>query len=238
MIKTLWLKKIYDTTGEGLASLDISIPDGQIVGILGPNGAGKTTFLKLLAGLITPSFGDVWLDERVPAECKEEISFISCEGTYFPELDAAAHMELVSAVYPKFDKNRFNSLMGFFDLPFDKKLKYMSTGQKAKFEIALGFSKGTKYYLLDEPFLGKDVFARHDFLKLLSATLTGNETILISTHNIDEIEQFLDRAVIFNKGSKKEDIMLDDLREKGKTLLSVMEKACGYDRTRINDYLD
>ena len=238
MIKTLWLKKIYDTTGEGLSSLDITIPDGQIVGILGGNGAGKTTLLKLLSGLIAPSFGDVWLDDKVPSECKEDIAFITCEGSYFPELDAAAHAELYTAMYPRFDSARFNALMGFFDLPYDKKLRYMSTGQKAKFEIALGFSKGTKYYFLDEPFLGKDVFARHDFLKLLSATLTGEETILISTHNIDEIEHFLDRAIIFHNGTKKEDVMLDDLRERGKTLLSVMESACGYDRTRINDYLD
>lgn len=238
MIKTLWLKKIYDTTGEGLASLDIAIPDGQIVGILGGNGAGKTTLLKLLAGLISPSFGDVWLDEKVPAECKEDISFISCEGTYFPELDAEAHAELCMAMYPRFDKNRFVALMGFFDLPYDKKLRYMSTGQKAKFEIALGFSKGTKYYFLDEPFLGKDVFARHDFLKLLSATLTGEETILISTHNIEEIENYLDRAIIFHNGLKKEDVMLDDLRDAGKKLIDVMASACKYDKSRINDYLE
>lgn len=237
MIKTLWLKKIYDTTGEGLCSLDLVIPDGQIVGVLGENGAGKTTLLKLIAGLITPSFGDVWLDGKTPKECKEEISFITCEGSYFPELDAASHAELISSLYPKFDSVRFSKLMGFFELPFDKKLKYMSTGQRAKFEIALGFSKGTKYYLLDEPFLGKDVFSRHDFLKLLSATLTGEETLLISTHNVQEIENYLDRAIIFHNGIKKEDVMIDELRERGKTLIEVMASACKYDKSRINDYL-
>lgn len=237
MIKTLWLKKIYDTTGEGLASLDVTIPDGQIVGILGENGAGKTTFLKLIAGLLSPSFGDVWLDGRTPGECKEDIAFISCEGSYFPELDASEHSGLIGELYPRFSRERFTKLMNFFGLPYDKKLKYMSTGERAKFEIALGFSKGTKYYLLDEPFLGKDVFARHDFLKLLSATLTGKETLLISTHNIAEIENYLDRAIIFHKGSKKEDVMLDDIRESGKTLLGVMAKTCGYDESRINYYL-
>ncbi len=238
MIKTLWLKKIYDTTGEGLCLLDLVIPDGQIVGILGENGAGKTTLLKLIAGLITPSFGDVWLDDRTPDMCREDISFITCEGSYFPELNADAHKELFTSLYPRFDGERFERLMGFFDLPYDKKLKYMSTGQKAKFEIALGFSKGAKYYLLDEPFLGKDVFARHDFLKLLSATLTGEETILISTHNIEEIENYLDRAIIFHKGVKKEDVMLDDIRDAGKKLIDVMASAVGYNKTRINDYLD
>lgn len=238
MIKTLWLKKIYDTTGEGLCSLDLVIPDGQIVGILGENGAGKTTLLKLIAGLITPSFGDVWLDERVPEKCREDISFITCEGSYFPELDAASHRELFTSLYPRFDTERFDKLMAFFELSYDKKLKYMSTGQKAKFEIALGFSKGAKYYLLDEPFLGKDVFARHDFLKLLSATLTGEETILISTHNIEEIENYLDRAIIFHNGLKKEDVMLDDLRDAGQNLIDVMASACKYDKSRINDYLE
>jgi len=105
----------------------------------------------------------------------------------------------------------------------------MSRGQKSKVEIAAGFSKGAKYILMDEPFLGNDMFTRHDFLKLMISSLRGEETILISTHLINEIENFVDRIVILQMGRIKADFYMDDMKETGKSLKEVLMETTGYD---------
>ena len=98
-------------------------------------------------------------------------------------------------------------------------------------ELAAGFAKRVPYYLMDEPFLGKDPFTRRDFIKLMSATLTGGETLLLSTHYIEDVEHFLDRALILHDGCIAEDLQLDTL-EPGDSLLAHMASACHWDPKR------
>lgn len=117
-------------------------------------------------------------------------------------------------------------------MPKRKKARTFSTGQKAKLEISIGFSKGCRYLLLDEPFLGNDVFTRRDFLRLMGDSLLDGETILLATHLINEIDNFIDRAVILKNGKIKRDCLIDEIRAEGKTLEEVMREACGYDEER------
>ena len=91
------------------------------------------------------------------------------------------------------------------------------------------------YYLMDEPFLGKDPFTRRDFIKLMSATLTGGETLLLSTHYIEDVDHFLDRALILHNGRIAEDLMLDTLAP-GDTLLNHMAQACHWDPKRYLEF--
>lgn len=98
-------------------------------------------------------------------------------------------------------------------------------------ELAAGFAKRVPYYLMDEPFLGKDPFTRRDFIKLMSATLTGGETLLLSTHYIEDVEHFLDRALILHDGRIAEDLQLDTLAP-GDSLLAHMASACHWDPQR------
>ncbi|MBQ8509212.1 MAG: ABC transporter ATP-binding protein [Clostridia bacterium] len=221
----------------GLEGIKLTIPDGEVVGVLGVNGAGKSTLLRIIAGLIAPTNGSVTIDGQPPEKMLADIAYISEAGSWFPSLDGRGHMRFLEKFYPRFDGERFCRLMKFFDLPLDKKAYAMSKGQRAKLETVIGFSKGAKYLLMDEPFLGKDIFTRRDFLKLAASMLDG-ETLLIATHEISEISGFLDRAVILHRGKLRADTTLDALAEDGRTLIDLMAEVCGYDPARAGQALE
>lgn len=237
MIRCQGINKFYPGH-VGLATLDLTVPDGQVLGLLGQNGAGKTTLLKLLAGLTQPTAGEILLDGKPPRESREDIAFVTEAGSWFPGWNAWRHMEFYERFFPRFDRHRFIQLLSFFQIPSDRKAGRLSNGEQAKLEIAIGFSKGARYLLLDEPFLGKDLFARRDFLQMMAAIMREDETLIVATHLIDEIENFLDRAVILRYGRLKSDVLMDDLRAAGHTLTEWMAAACDYDSGRVLRYLD
>ena len=121
----------------------------------------------------------------------------------------------------------YKKLLSFFQLE-DKPIKKMSKGQKAKAEVAAGMAKRTKYIIMDEPFIGKDMFTRQDFMQALAGSLSGDETIFITTHEIDEIENFIDRALILKDNTIAADVMMDDLRQEGKSLTGLLKEVSGY----------
>ena len=124
--------------------------------------------------------------------------------------------------------------MKFFEIPTDKKVRAMSKGQRAKLEMTIGFSKGAKIILLDEPFLGTDVVTKSDFLKSAAMLLDG-ETLIIATHDIDEIENFIDRAVIIEHGRLVADRSVDSIRADG---MSVADLVATTARKEPRDEID
>lgn len=216
-------------TRVGLLPVSFTVPDGQIVGVLGDNGAGKTTLLRTMAGLLPPKTGTALFDGKPAARQYDRISYITGEGSYYPSLTVGEYGAFLEDLHSAFDPKRYKEFLDFFRLPADVHISRLSTGQKSRVELAAGFAKRASYYLMDEPFLGKDVFTRKDFIKLMSGTLHGEETILLSTHYLDDVEHFLDRALILHKGRIVDDVLTDDLHENGETLLSRMSAACGWD---------
>lgn len=238
MIEVTNLEKTYPGTGRVLTGVSFTIPDGQIVGLLGRNGVGKTTLLKRMAG-ITSGGGTVLYDGKPPQQCYEEIAFLSGDGTFFPEMTAWEYVDFLCSFYPRFDRERFANLLSFFEMNLytKQKLSTLSKGQKTRIELAVGFSKGAKYLLLDEPFSGKDVFSRKDFLKLLTAGLRRNETLLISTHDVEEMENIFDRVLLLRYGGVKADLMSEDWQEGGHSLADLYAETMGYDPARYRKYL-
>ena len=214
--------------------ISLEIPDGQVIGILGENGAGKTTLLKALAALTSFKTGEVIYDDskKLKDMC-QKIAFITEEGSFFPFMTAKQNAQFLAEFYKKFDMNRFEKLCEFLNLPMNKKARKLSKGQKTKLEIALGFSKGAKYLLLDEPFLGNDIFTRRNFLKLMCDSLINDETIIIATHLIDEIEHFIDRAVLLKDGKIVKDVFIDELQEQQQTLEDLMKEVFHYEEDRF-----
>lgn len=215
-----------------LEDISFSAEDGEIIGVLGANGAGKTTLLKILAGLLPPTgavgeAGSVCMDGEDVREKLEEIAFISEAETCFRDLTPKQFGIFLKDFYPHFDMAYYERMLQFFRLE-EKPIKNLSKGQRAKAEVAAGLAKRTKYIIMDEPFMGKDIFTRQDFMRTLSGGLTGEETILITTHQIDEIENFIDRALLLHEGKIAADITMDALREQGKTLAGLMKEVCGY----------
>lgn len=233
MITVENLRKTWRRHGRsvGLLGASFTVPDGQIVGILGDNGAGKTTLLRAMAGLL-PARGEALFDGRPARVQYERISFITGEGSYYPGLTVGEYGAFLDDLHPAFDSARYAAFLEFFALDAGDRIAHLSTGQKARVELAAGFAKRARYYLMDEPFLGKDAFTRKDFLKLMSGALHGDETILLATHYLDDVERFLDRAVVLHDGRVADDFPLDALPAAGDTLLDRVGRTCGWSRDR------
>lgn len=215
----------------------LALEDGEVIGILGSNGSGKTTMLKSILGLCRFE-GEILIDGLPVSRQYQKVSFITEEGSFLPFMTPEEYGAFLADFWPDFDAERYRRLLEFFELHHENRpIGTFSNGQQSKLEVAAGFSRGARYILMDEPFLGKDVFTRRDFLKLMAASLHGSETILLATHQIDEIENFLDRALILCEGRIAADWRSDELRESGRTLMEVMQETSGYDPERYRDFL-
>ena len=244
MIELRECEKLYDygprendreRLGKGLFATSLVIPDGQVVGLLGENGAGKSTMLRACAGLVTLNSGAVLFDGAPPRQSYDRIAYVTGEGSYFPSMNAKDYEEFLARFFPRFDTRRYEKLLEFFEIDPLQKIQNMSTGQRAKVEVAAGMAKRARYLLMDEPFLGKDLFTRRDFLKLMAGSLHGEETILLATHYVDEVEPFLDRAIVLHKGRVAADVEMDALRASGSTLTETLQTATGYDPQRYRN---
>lgn len=234
MISLTDLTKYYGST-RALRIPSLTIEDSRIVGLLGENGAGKTTLLKALTG-VTAYGGQIRIDGCTPREKYAKMAFITEEGSWFGFMTPAAFGDFLADFFPHFLSARYKTLLEFFELPEHTPIRTFSKGQQAKLEVAAGFSKGAKYIFMDEPFLGKDIFTRRDFLKLMASSLHGEETILLSTHQVEEIERFLDEAIILHRGEVVSQQGLDEIHAQGLSLVERMQQATGYDPERYQKF--
>ncbi len=233
MIELNHISKSYGAT-HALDDVSLSIGPGELVGLFGENGAGKTTLLKSILNLIHYQ-GDITLDgEPITRKNIARLSFATCEHSFFPGLTAEDHRDFYAAHFEKFNETRFRGLMDFFALPKSKPIRSFSTGQQNQFEVILALCQGADYILMDEPFAGNDVFNREDFYKVLLGILEPNETIVLSTHLIEEVSGFLGRAVLLHKGQIVGDAQLSDLEEQGQTLMDYVKSSYHYQSDRVS----
>ena len=129
-------------------------------------------------------------------------------------------------------------LMDFFELPGKVALKNYSAGQQNQFEVILALCQGAGYILMDEPFVGNDVFNREDFYKVLLGILGPDETILLATHLVEEVERFIGRAVLLRQGRIIGDQTTLELEEQGKALSAYVKEAYGYRAYRVGRVLE
>lgn len=238
MIEIKNLKKYYVNGKLALNGVDLTLPRGEIVGLFGGNGAGKTTMMKCILGLLNYS-GAITLDgEAITRKNIEKLSFATSEHSFFPGLTAKGHREFYSEHFPTFREKRFKALMDFFELPMLKPIKSFSTGQKNQFEVIMALSQGADYILMDEPFAGNDVFNREDFYKVLLGILEPNETILLSTHLIEEVADFIGRAVLIRGGRIVGDVSTLELEEQNKSLMDYIKETYNYRADRVSRALD
>ena len=233
-IKNVTKSYLGNVGKKALENVSLTIPQGQIIGLFGENGAGKTTLIKCILGLLRYR-GEITLDsEPITHKNIHRFSFATSEHSFFPGLTAKAHMEFYKEHFDKFSEHRFHALMEFFELPMNKPLRGFSTGQKNQFEVILALSQGADYIFMDEPFSGNDIFNREDFYKVLLGILEPNETVLLSTHLIDEVANFLDRAILLQDKQIGADIMMEDLEESGLTLTEYMKQTYHYQSDRVS----
>lgn len=223
---------------QALQQVDLSFEPGEIVGLFGENGAGKTTLMKCILGFLRYD-GSITLDHApITHNNIERLSFATSEHSFFPNLSAEAHRQFYKEHFPQFIDKRFTGLMEFFELPMHKPLHSFSTGQKNQFEVILALCQGADYILMDEPFAGNDIFNREDFYKVLLGILEPHETILLSTHLIEEVSNFISRAVLIRQGQIVGDVLASELEDSGTSLMDYIKQTYHYSADRVSRALD
>ena len=179
--------------------------------------------------------GEILLDDR-PLTRKDyaKLSFATSEHSFFPALSAQAHRDFYAGHFPRFRQARYDGLMDFFQLPRHKAAGRLSTGQQNQLEVILALSQGADYILMDEPFAGNDLFNREDFYKVLVGILEPQETLLLSTHLLEETAPFLSRALLLRQGTLVADLDPLALEETGADLLSYVKRAYHYQADRVS----
>lgn len=223
---------------QALKNVSIQIPRGEIIGLFGENGAGKSTLFQCILGFERYK-GEITLDgEKITHKNIEKLSFATCEHSFFPNLTPGCHADFYALQFPNFRNKRFELLMDFFELPMRKAISSYSTGQKNQFEVVMALSQGADYILMDEPFAGNDIFNREDFYRVLLGILEPNETVVLSTHLIEEVENFVGRAILIKQGQVIGDRSTLELEEQGQTLVSYIKDTYGYRADRVNKVLE
>ena len=237
MLELKNVSKSYGRT-QALKNVNLSVSRGEIVGLFGENGAGKTTLLKTILQFLNYS-GEVLLDnEPVTRKNIHKISFATSEHSFFPAMTPKEHESFYKEHFPGFRQRRYDGLMEFFGLPPGKKLGSMSMGQQNQYEIILALCQGADLILMDEPFAGNDIFNREDFYKVLLGILEPAESVVISTHLIEEVEGLVSRAVLLRKGSIVGDKTVQQLDAEGKDLISFVKESYGYSEDRVAKALE
>ena len=233
------IKNLSKSYGKKAALLDVSltVPQGEILGLFGENGAGKTTLLKCVLGYLKHQ-GTVTLDGApITRQNIHRLSFATCEHSFFPALSPAGHRDFYQMHFPRWREKRFQGLMDFFELPMDRPAGKLSTGQKNQLEVILALCQGADYILMDEPFAGNDIFNREDFYKVLLGILEPTETVILSTHLLEEVQNFISRAVLIRRGKIVGDTSMDALEEQGKDLMTYVKETYHYRADRVSQAL-
>lgn len=209
--------KNADEDHEALKAVTLDIPEGCIYGFVGSNGAGKSTLLRVISGIYRPDSGSVTIDGKAvydQPQAKENIFFVSDETVQFSRLSVNDLKGFFKLTYPRFDEEVFDELVTKLDLPRKKPLSQFSKGMKWQAIVAAALACRTKYILLDEAFDGLDPAMR----KLIRTMIVDDifdrgATLIVSSHNVTEIGELCDKAMLLHKGEVIFAKDIDDVRE-------------------------
>lgn len=215
------LCKEYKKGSPVLKDLNLSIPKGKIVGLLGPNGCGKSTLVKMVAGVLQATSGEILVDGNSIGEKTKAIVSYLPERTYFTaNMKVHDLITFFSDFYSDFDPERAYVLMNDLGVDTTKPLKNLSKGTKEKVQLIMVMSRNAKLYLLDEPIAGVDPAAREYIINTVLGNYNREATIIITTHLISDVEDLLDEFVFLTFGGKilKSGNVKAQKEETGKTL--------------------
>lgn len=210
-----------------LNSINLSLPEGKIIGLLGPNGSGKTTLIKLACGLLVPTSGEIKIGGFVPGiEAKKILSYLPERNYLNDYMTVNQLISFFSDFYSDFDKNKAIDMLARLNIDSARKLKTLSKGTKEKVQLIMVMSRNARLYLLDEPIGGVDPAARDYILETIISNYNENATVLISTHLIADIETVLDEFVFIKDGEVIMQSTVDKIREEqGKSVDALFREA-------------
>lgn len=226
MIEVKNVKKKYKKV-KALDDVSFNIEEGKITCILGVNGVGKSTILKAIAGLVKPDSGKILIDGEKPTQqTYNKLAFVPDIDIHFSHLNIKETFEFMKLFYKNWDEERAYEMLKMFSLTDDEMISKLSKGNKARVKIIIGFAQRAKYTLLDEPFSGIDIFKREEFIKAILTFMDDDESIVITTHEIDEIEQIVDDVIILNNGKVAQIFNAEEVRKnEGKSIVDKMREV-------------
>ena len=200
------MQQVTKTFGNftALNNLSMHIPKGAVYGLVGPNGAGKSTAIRLLTGVYRPDQGEITLEGQKiyeNPEAKTRIAYIPDEIFYFPSASLEDMRKYYKGFYPKFDDELFNRLYDVFQLPKKGQIRRFSKGMQKQAAFHLSICTRPDVLILDEPVDGLDPVMRRQVMSLILSDVAQRETtVLISSHNLRELEDVCDHVGIMDKG--------------------------------------
>jgi ABC-2 type transport system ATP-binding protein len=199
--------------------LSLEMKPGSIAGLLGKNGAGKTSLLKLFTGLLHPQSGKITAMGHSPL--RREVSYLNNvflvpEEFYIPAVKVIDYIKAYAQFYPQFDHPMLDRILIEFEISTDSNLQRISHGQKKKFLIAFAIATRCRLLFLDEPTNGLDIPSKALFRKILAGSLGEDQLVVISTHQVKDVENLIDKILILDNGK-----MIFQ-----QTILEISQKVC------------
>ncbi|MCU0339347.1 MAG: ABC transporter ATP-binding protein [Spirosomaceae bacterium] len=183
--------------------VSLQLHSGHIYGLLGENGAGKTTLLKMIAGLVFAQKGSVTTLQHNPQKRQPSLLsqlYLVAEDTYTPNVSARTYASTYGVFYPKFEENTFFDYLQKFGVNPDQKLEKVSFGQRKKMVISFALATNVPLLLMDEPTNGLDIPSKSTFRQLAAEAATPERCIIISTHQVRDLERLIDSVVVLHRG--------------------------------------
>ena len=183
--------------------LNLQLKGGSIYGLLGKNGAGKTSLLKQMAGLLFPDEGESLINGKKVSERSPEVLeniFLIPEEFALPSASIDRYVRANAPFYPRFNREELTHYLKEFELAGDESLASMSYGQKKKFLIAFGLATNAQLLILDEPTNGLDIPSKSQFRKIIASALSEEKLIIISTHQVRDLENLIDTVLVLENG--------------------------------------
>jgi len=201
-LRTVGLSKRYGRV-TALDRLDLEVPVGGVIGLLGPNGAGKSTVVRLLLGLVRPTSGRAWIFDR-PAEDVEAahqlLAHVPADVALWPTMTGAECLELLARTGPGTDRAYRDELVARFELDVDRPARTYSTGNRQKVALVAAFATRAPLLLLDEPTSGLDPLMEQVFRSVVRAARDDGQTVVLSSHQLGEVEALCDRVAVLRSG--------------------------------------
>src|SRR3954447_15753079 len=232
IIEARGLTKRYGDTPV-LRGINLDIQPGRIVGLIGPNGAGKTTAIKAILGL-TSFDGELKVLGKDPRternELMNEVCFIADVAVLPRWIRVSQALDLVAGVHPRFDRKRAQEFLAKTDIRPDRRVRQLSKGMVTQLHLALILAIDAKLLVLDEPTLGLDLLFRRSFYdSLLNDYFDKERTILVTTHQVEEIENILTDVIFIQRGKIALDATMESL---GERFIQVVPSPDNVDKAR------
>src|SRR5690625_3869849 len=226
MIEVKNIKKSFSNK-QVLKDVTFTAKKGEITCLIGVNGVGKTTILNAIMGLTPINDGEILINgQTLTKDMYEKIAYIPDAITMLPRMKIKDAFEFMADFYQSWNEKRAEDMLTFFKLDKEDRIANLSKGNKMKVNLLLGLALDVDFVLMDEPFSGIDLFSREQITNVFTSHLIEDRGVIITTHEIGDIEHLIDQAVILDEGVVIKSLYPEQIREEeGKSIVDVMREV-------------